>query len=126
MRSNFHIIFKAYRDKLAIRQQQIAKQPINYAVNGNKEQSEFEQKPIKNFDEFSDGEEEEFKERAEKRKLEKREEEELAAAKNLKIKQEENQMKESEIWDKLSELNNKFKTIKLIKKDEKKMSSTIL
>ena len=126
MRSNFHIIFKAYRDKLAIRQQQIAKQPINYAVNGNKEQSEFEQKPIKNFDEFSDGEEEEFKERAEKRKLEKREEEELAATKKLKIKQEENQMKESEIWDKLSELNNKFKTIKQTKKDEKKMSASIL
>ena len=126
MRSNFHIIFKAYRDKLAIRQQQIAKQPINYAVNGNKEQSEFEQKPIKNFDEFSDGEEEEFKERAEKRKLEKREEEELAAAKKLKIKQEENQMKESEMWDKLSELNNKFKTIKQTKKDEKKMSASIL
>ena len=126
MRSNFHIIFKAYRDKLAIRQQQIAKQPINYAVNGNKEQSEFEQKPIKNFDEFSDGEEEEFKERAEKRKLEKREEEELAAAKKLKIKQEENQMKESEMWDKLSDLNNKFKTIKQTKKDEKKMSASIL
>ena len=35
-------------------------------------------------------------------------------------------MKESEMWDKLSELNNKFKTIKQIKKDEKKMSATIL
>ena len=52
--------------------------------------------------------------------------EELAAAKKLKIKQEENQMKESEMWDKLSELNNKFKTIKQTKKDEKKMSASIL
>ena len=53
LRSNFHIIFKAYRDKLAMRQQQLAKQPINYVVNKKKEQCEFEQKPIKNFDEFS-------------------------------------------------------------------------
>ena len=61
-----------------------------------------------------------------KRKLEKREQKELAAVKKLKIKQEENKMKESEMWDKLSELNSKFKTIKQIKKDEKKMSATIL
>ena len=126
LRSNFHIIFKAYQDKLMMRQQQLAKQPINYAVNQKQEQCEFEQKPMKNFGEFSDGEEEEFKERAEKRKLEKREQKELAATKKLKIKQEENKMKESEMWDKLSELNNKFKTIKQIQKDEKKISSTIL
>ena len=69
LKSNFHIIFKAYWDKLAMRQQQLAKQPINYAVNEKQEQCQFEQKPIKNFDEFSDGEEQEFKERAEKRKL---------------------------------------------------------
>ena len=109
-----------------MRQQQLAKQPINDADNEKHEQCEFEQKPIKNFDEFSDGEEEQFKEWAEKRKLEKREQKELAAAKKLKIKQEENKMKESEMWDKLSELNNKFKTIKQIKKDEKKMSATVL
>ena len=126
LRSNFHIIFKAYRDKLAMRQQQLAKQPINYVVSEKQEQCGFEQKPIKNFDEFSDGEEEKFKERAEKRKLVKRKQKELAAAKKLKIKQEENKMKESEMWDKLSEVNNKFKTIKQIKKDEKKMSATIL
>ena len=109
-----------------MRQQQLAKQPINYAVNEKHEQCEFEQKPIKNFDEFSDGEEEVFKEWAEERKLEKRKQKELAAAKKLKIKQEENKMKESEMWDKLSEINNKLKTIKQIKKDEKKMSATIL
>ena len=62
LRSNFHIMFKVYRDKLMMRQQQLAKQPINYAVNEKHEQCEFEQKPIKNFDEFSDGEEEVFKE----------------------------------------------------------------
>ena len=80
-----------------MRQQQLAKQPINYAVNEKQEQCELGQKPIKHFDEFSNGEEEEFKERADKRKLEKREQKELAAAKKLKIKQEENKMKESEI-----------------------------
>ena len=30
------------------------------------------------------------------------------------------------MWEKLGELNNQFKTIKQAKKDEKKMSSTIL
>ena len=85
LRSNFLIIFKAYRDKLMIRQQQLAKQPINYTVNEKHKQCKFEQKPIKNFDEFSNGEEEEFKERAEKRKLEKCDQKELAAAKKLKI-----------------------------------------
>ena len=109
-----------------MRQQQLAKQPINYTVNEKQDQCKFEPKPIKNFDEFSDGEEQEFKERAEKWKLEKHEQKEIAAAKKLKIKQEENKMKESEMWEKLGELNNKFKTIKLIKKDEKKMSSTII
>ena len=107
LRSNFHIIFKAYRDKLAMRQQQLAKQPINYAVNEKQDQCEFEQKPIKNFDKFCNGEEQEFKEWAEKRKLEKREQKEIAAAKKLKLKQEENKMKESEMWEKLGELNNK-------------------
>ena len=43
---------------------------------------------MKKFDEFSYGEKEEFKERAEKRKLEKREQKENAIAKKLKKKQE--------------------------------------
>ena len=81
LRSNSHIMFKAYRDKLAMRHQQLAKQPANNVVSKKKEQCQFEQKPIKNFDEFSDGEEEEFKEREENRKLKKREQKELAAAK---------------------------------------------
>ena len=126
LRSNSRIMFKAYRDKLAMRHQQLAKQPANNVVSEKKEQCQFEQKPIKNFDEFSDGEEEEFKEREENRKLKKREQKELAAAKKLKFKQEENKIKESEMWNNLNELNNKFKTIKQIKKDKMKMSATIL
>ena len=94
MRSNFHIMFKSYRDKLLMRQQHLAKQPLNYASK-QQQRCEFEQKPMKKFDEFSYGEKEEFKERAEKRKLEKREQKENAIAKKLKKKQEENKMKGS-------------------------------
>ena len=46
LKSNFHLIFKAYRDKMAIKQQQLAKQPTNY-LNQSYEKFEFEQKPIK-------------------------------------------------------------------------------
>ena len=63
LKSNFHLIFKAYRDKMAIKQQQLAKQPTNY-LNQSHEKFEFEQKPIKNFDEFSDTEENDLKEKA--------------------------------------------------------------
>ena len=66
-----------------LRQQKLAKQPINYETE-QQEVSKFEQKLIKNFDEFSDGEEEEFKRQAEKRKAIKREQKEAVKAKNLK------------------------------------------
>ena len=48
---------------MAVRQQQLAKTPSNYeylAVD-RKETFEFEQKPIKNFNEFSNAEEAELK-----------------------------------------------------------------
>ena len=57
LKSNFHIIFKAYRDKMAIKQQHLAKTPLNYENSATKETFEFEQKPIKNFNKFSDAEE---------------------------------------------------------------------
>ena len=96
VKNKFHILFKSYCDKLILQQQQLAKQPINYEAE-QQEVSEFEQKPIKNFDEFSDGEEEEFKRQAEKQKAIKREQKEAAKAKKLKIKQEEDKAKESEM-----------------------------
>ena len=65
LRSNFHIMFKSYRDKLLMRQQHLAKQPLNYASK-QQQRCEIEQKPMKKFDEFSYGEKEKFKERAEK------------------------------------------------------------
>ena len=63
LKSNFHIIFKAYRDKMAIKQDQLAKNPSNYASSAidQKETFEFEQKPIESFNEFSDAEEAELK-----------------------------------------------------------------
>ena len=83
LKSNFHILFKSYRDKQILRQhQQTAKQPINYE-NERTDVCEFEQKPIKNFDEFSDGEEAAFKSKAEKRKAIKREQKEAVKEKNL-------------------------------------------
>ena len=56
----------------------------------------------------------------------KNEQKKAAKAKKIKIKQEENKLKENEMWGKLDELNNQFKIIKQAKKDEKKMSLTIL
>ena len=69
LKSNFHILFKAYRDKMVIRQQSAAKNPANYELQN---QQDFEQKPITNFDQFTDTEENEIKERAEKRNAERR------------------------------------------------------
>ena len=83
LKSNFHILFKAYRDKMMMRQQSIAKNPVNYEQQQN-ETCEFEQKPIKSFNQFSDSEEQEVKERAEKRLAERREKAEDLKAKRRK------------------------------------------
>ena len=56
LKSKLHIMFKTYRDKMLIRQQSLMKNPANYETE-HKETCEFEQKPIKNFDEFSNEEE---------------------------------------------------------------------
>ena len=128
LKSNFHILFKTYRDKTILWQNQaitVIKNPANFQ-NKREETSEFEQTPIKNFNEFSDGEEEELKQQAEKRKQIRREQSQESKAKKLKLKQEEVREKESEMWDKLNDLNSKFKTIKQAKKEKKKMSATIL
>ena len=58
LKSNSHIIFKAYRDKMTIKQQHLAKKtPLNYENSVTKETFEFEQKLIKNFNKFNDAEE---------------------------------------------------------------------
>ena len=63
LKSNFHIIFKAYCNKIAMKQQQLAKQPTNYLIQ-NHEKFKFEQKSNRNFDEFSNSEEKELKNKA--------------------------------------------------------------
>ena len=72
LKSNFHILFKAYRDKQIIRQHSLAKNQAN-CKQQPKEFNENKQKPIKNFNEFSDTKEQEVKERTEKRLADKRE-----------------------------------------------------
>ena len=65
MKSNFYILFKAYKDKMMMKQQQLAKQAENYEAEC-KEESEFEQKPVLKFNEFDD-EEKEIKEQQRKK-----------------------------------------------------------
>ena len=128
MKSNFHILFKTYKDKQMLRHQQLAKQTINYETE-HAETSEFEQKPILRFDEFNDEEELEMKQiRKEKNKKRKGKfytEEEKAEKRAKKLEQD--KIREKVMWDKLNELNSKFKQIKQESKEEsKKMSATIL
>ena len=72
LKSNFHILLQAYCDKQIIRQHSLAKNQANYEQQP-KEFNENEQKLIKNFNEFSDTEEQEVKERAKKRLADRRE-----------------------------------------------------
>ena len=107
-----------------MRQQSLAKNSANYKQQN--ETCEFEQKPIKNFDQFSNSEEQEVKERAEKRLAERREKAEDLKAKRRKQKSEENKVKEGEMWNRLNELNGEFKKIRESKKEAKKVSATVV
>ena len=73
LKSNFHILFKSYRDKQMIRQHSLAKNQANYEQQLSKETPENKQNLIKNFDEFCDSEEQEVKKRTEKRLTDRRE-----------------------------------------------------
>ena len=42
------------------------------------------------------------------------------------MKEEDNKVKEGQMWNRLAELNDEFKKIKQSKKDIKKMSSAVL
>ena len=122
LKSNFHIMFKAYRDKMLVRQQQLAKQPANYENQTSKESFEFEQKSLKNFDKFSDSEENDIKQRAQKRLAERRDKAEVEIEKNRKIKSEAKKVKEAQMWNRLNELNTEFKKINESKKQDVKKS----
>ena len=99
-------------------QQSLAKNPTNYETE-HKETCEFEQKPLKNFDEFSDSEEQEIKQRAEKQLAERREKAEELKANKRKQKAKENAGKEGEMWTRLNELNGEFKKIRQLKNRKK-------
>ena len=64
LKSNFHIMFKTYKDKIQMRS--MGKNAINYE-NIRKETNIYEQKPV-NVDDFNDPEEANVKEQVEKRK----------------------------------------------------------
>ena len=117
LKSNFHILFNAYPDTMLMRQQLTTKNPANYEVQNQKETCQFDQKPIKNFDQFSNSEKREVKEWAEKRIAERRVKAEDLKAKKRKQKSEENKIKEGKMWNRLDELNSQFKkTRKRIRK----------
>ena len=126
MKSNFYILFKTYKDKMMMKQQQLAKQAENYEAE-SKEESEFEQKPVIKFNEFDDEEEKEIKEQQRKKNRKRKhvsDEERLA---KLQKKTVDNIEKEKQMWEKLGELNKKFKDIKKHERaGEKKMSATIV
>ena len=103
-----------------MRKQWTAKNPANYEVQNQKETCEFDQKPIKNFDQFSDSKEGEVKERAEKRLAERREK-----AEDLKAKKRKQKSEEGKMWNILDELNSQFKKIRQSKKEEKKISAAV-
>ena len=105
LKSNFHILFKTYRDKQIMRQQSLAKNQANYESEQAKETHKNEQKPIKNFNEFSDSKEQEVKDRATKRLVDRRKKAEELKNKKRKQKSEENKVKESEMWNRLNKLN---------------------
>ena len=88
------------------------------------EVSVYEQKPIK-IDDFNEIEEKKIKERVEKRKMKRRE----VTENNKLLKKRRNKRtikKETEMFTRLRELNNDFKNIKEQKRNNKKMSKTII
>ena len=107
-----------------MRQHLLVKNSANYEQQN--ETCEFEQKPIKNSDQFSDSKEQEVKEWAEKRLAERLEKTADLKAKRPPKKSEENKVKEGEMWNRLNELNGEFKKIRESKKEAKKISATIV
>ena len=69
LKSNFHILFKTYRDKMQMKS--MGKNSINYETV-RKETHVYEQKPV-SIDDFNEAEEVEVKERTEKRKAKRQE-----------------------------------------------------
>ena len=117
LRSNFHIIFKTYKDKKQL-ESSLGKNPENYETIHN-ETNIYQQKPI-NYDDFNEVEEKEVKERVGKRKRNRREvAKKYKQMKKQQRKHEVSKVKEKDMRTRLTELNNGFKEINKIKKDSK-------
>ena len=123
LKSNFHIIFKTYKDKKQL-ESSLGKNPENYE-NIRKETNIYEQKPV-TIAGFNKVEEKEVKERVEKRRQKRREVAEKNKLLKKKRKQEETKVKEKDMWKRWNELNSEFQEHKKTKKDAKKMSATII
>ena len=87
LKSNFHIIFKTYKDKNKF-ESSLGKNPENYETIRN-ETNIYEEKPV-NVDDFNEVEEKEVKERVEKQKQKRCE-----VAEKIKL------LKERENWKKI-------------------------
>ena len=88
LKSNFHIIFKTYKEKKQL-ESYLGKNPENYE-NIRKETNIYEQKPV-TIDDFNEVEEKEVKERVEKRRQKRRE---VAEQNKLLKKKKENKRKQ--------------------------------
>ena len=108
LKSNFHIIFKTYKDKKKL-DSSLGKNPENYESIRN-ETKIYEQKPI-NYGDFNKIEEKEVKERVEKQKQKRCE---LAKKNKLlkkKKRKEQNKLKEQDMVKRLGELNKEYRSI---------------
>ena len=123
LKSNFHIIFKTYKDKKTGKYPQGKTLPDNYETIRN-ENSIYGQKPI-SIDDFNDIEKSEIEEcvKKEKKNIEVAEKNKLLKKKK---KQEEFKENEAAYWKRLGELNQQFNANKKAKKEAKKMSQTII
>ena len=123
LKSNFHIIFKTYKDKKKL-EASLGKNPCNHEEIWN-ETCMYEENHVKS-DDFNEAEEKEVKERIEKRKQQGRE----VAQNNQLLKKmkkiEDNQKKEKEMFKRLDKLNQEYREIKNFSKNSRKMSKSIL
>ena len=116
LKSNFHILFKTYGDKMQMRS--MGKNPINYGTV-RKETHMYEQKPV-DIDDFNKAEEAEAKQRIEKRKAKRQEPAENIKAIERQKKDKETKIKQKQMWNRLAELNGEIKKLKRPKQRPKK------
>ena len=121
--SNFHIMFKTYKDKKQL-EKSMGKNPANYETI-RKETNIYEQKPV-NIDGFNEYEEAEVKERVQKQEKKAHCSWKKQTVDKRKRKNDQKKIKEKDKRECLAKLNSEFKDVKKAKKESKKMSETII